>query len=147
MGGPILTSLLYAITVILFLASVLGQSFIGRFIGWFFALLLLITSISGPLVPSKLIPLYSPQRFGLGILFLIVSYAVVSVTVTKAYMVRVQQVSVPEDYLHSVSSFACQRELKESVRFWQWRLGPFVIVVSTVVYVSYLVAVWAGIIA
>jgi hypothetical protein len=126
-GGPQLTGLLYAFSVALFLGAVLGQSLIGRLLGWFFALLILTMSLVTPFFPSELIPIYSFQRLGVVIVYFLVSYVIVSVGVTKAYMARVQQVSSPEDYFHSASSFACEEELKRSARFWQRVLGPLML--------------------
>jgi hypothetical protein len=128
-GGPQFMDVIYAMCVVVFLGAVLRQSLIGRFLGWFFALLLLEISLVALVFPTELIPLYSLQRFGVTIVFFLVSYVIVSVGVTKAYMARVQQVSSPEDYFHSASSFACEEELKQSARFWQRLLGPLVVLV------------------
>jgi uncharacterized membrane protein len=141
-GGAILTGVVYAMCVVTFLIGVLGQSLIGRFIGWYFALYLLITSLMHPFLPSDLIPLYSPQRACFDDVFSLIPYVLVSVYVTKAYMTRVQQVSSPEDYFHSVSSFACEKELKESTRRWKRRFGPFVVVVFFAVYPLSILALW-----
>lgn len=83
----------------------LGQSWPSRFGGWFFTLGMIIDSITRSVVPGELLPLYSPQRFILGELAVLVSYLIVSVGVTKAYMGRVQQVSSPEDYFHTRTKF------------------------------------------
>lgn len=147
-GGLIITSVVYALCVALFLIGVLGQSLIGRFLAWYFTLSVLMMSIVQPFFPGELMPLYSPQRVSVGMLFFLVSYVIVSVGVTKAYTVRVQQVSSPEDYFHSMNSFACEKELKESTRLWQRRVGPFALLLAPAIYgawwlVSYLMSLGA----
>lgn len=141
-GGPQLTGVLYALCVAMFLVGVLGQSLIGRFVGWYFALLVLMTSLVNPVFPSELVPLYSLQRIGVGMVFFLVSYAIVSVVVTKAYMDRVQQVSSPGDYLRSASSFACEKELKKSARLWQRVVGPFAVLLPIGIYAVWRLLLW-----
>lgn len=141
-GPPAVGSLLYALSVALFLHGVLGQSWPSRFGGWFFTLGMIIDSITRSVVPGELLPLYSPQRFVLGELAFLLSYLIVSVGVTKAYMVRVQRVSSPEDYFHSVSSFACEKELKQPADFWRRRLGPLVLLSLLALYLALGLPVW-----
>jgi len=138
-----LTGGIYALSVAFFLLGVLRQWWLGRFFGWFFTLVMVTNAMVFSWVPRELLAMLSPQRVLAGMLTSWVpSYLIVTWIVAEAYIARVRQVSLPEDYLHSVSSFACQEELKREVRSWRLRWGPGMLLLLIVLYLILGLPAW-----